>query len=198
MIAFKACEECILSIVKQNELAFAQNGTKPSTVASILHSETMSDITAKLEQAEEIERKQAERTAQLENQSAQELEQKKAELQKEYEQFKNMLDIQKQELDHDRLDNRQLIKGEVDIQVKQTEAGLNTENPSDIIDAIERNNLERKKSDEEERLHKKAEQQKDRELDLKQEEIRVKEKDTDNKLKIAKENKNKYDKPQKS
>lgn len=177
---------------KANSQAFAQNGSRPETLAEILESDTMSDILSVLENAKEVEMRIAEKQARSEGESAQELEATKNEIAKDFESFKSNLVTSEMEAKADREDNREYIKGEVALSVENVKEGA-YQDPSNVIDSIEKNNLEREKSDESNRANKKQEELKEKELSIKEKDVEAKRYNTDVNLKIAKENRNKYD-----
>jgi len=173
---------------KQYAQSFAQNGATPSTVGKIIGADSLVEVTAILEG---IEAKQHERE-QASAKSEQEAEAMRKQTEQEFEGYKSMLRREEAELEHDRLDNREYIKGDIELSKQTNEETAANEDTS--IEDIESRNLDRLKEGNQEKDRSFGRASKARELDLKEKEIKVKEKDSDNRLKIAKENKNRHDK----
>jgi hypothetical protein len=180
-----------LNAYKQFAQAFAQNGQSPSTVLSIIRSQNVQSLDAKLRQVEDMQRKQIEAQSGSEQEAAMAMKQ----LEKEMIEFKATLDMTAQEADHDRLDQREIIKGDIELGV----ANITSEQePDDTINDIEKRALDRDKLYTEQAKEDNASSLKREELKLKKEEMVTKANTekykADTSLKIAKENKNKFDK----
>lgn len=169
--------------------AFSQNGASPSTVAKIIDADSITSITKTLEEIEEVQRQRDESAAK----SEQEAELMKIEREKEFEQFKHMLNLDILQKENDRLDNREYIKGEIEAGIEEIKAGSNEDSSSLVEDAY-KNSIEREKimNDRASKLDEKS--LKERELNIKEKEVDVKKYQADTSLEIAKENRNKYDK----
>ena len=180
-----------LANYKQFAQAFAQNGQSPSTVLEIIRSENILNLKEKLSKIEEMQMQQVEKNAANER----EAEAQKVELEKEFEAFKAELESKHTELENDRLDNREIIKGEIDLRKEGLMASSSAE---DTIDDIERRGIEREKLYSDERRDNTTKDLKEKELSLKEKEMMTRAESekykADISLKIAKENKNKYDK----
>ena len=124
--------------------------------------------------------------------SEQEAEQARMATEREFEEYKSMLNTNEMEALQDRLDNREYIKGDVEL-TKSTNEELSA-NLDSTIEDVENRTTERIKQQNERSKLDNEKSSKRRELDLKEKEINVKEKDSENKLKIARENKNRHDK----
>jgi hypothetical protein len=173
---------------KQYAQAFAQNGSTPSTVGKIVQSDSLIQVTKILEKIEADQMKQQQAAAK----SEQEAEQARMATEREFEEYKSMLNTNEMEALQDRLDNREYIKGDVEL-TKSTNEELSA-NLDSTIEDVENRTTERIKQQNERSKIDNEKSSKRRELDLKEKEINVKEKDSENKLKIARENKNRHDK----
>lgn len=177
-----------LNMFKSYAQAFAQNGAAASTVGKIIQADSLLEVTKVLEGIEEKQAKAAESNAQSEQEAQLALK----EVEKEFEAYRHMLGLETMNVDHDRLDNREYIKGDIEL----TKESMSESTPDSVPDIsnIEDRNSERVKELQDQRKQNSEEAFKSKEMSLKERELDIKEKDTDNKLKIAKVNKNKHDK----
>lgn len=177
-----------LKSLKAYAQAFAQNGSKPSTVAKVIKAESMVEITSILEEVESIQEKIDANLAENER----EAEAARDNRLKEFEEYKHLLGVDLMEKTEDRKDNQILMQGEIDIKKES----ISDESPAESMSisdiekrSLEREELYRKKDDDINKV-----KNKNRELDLKEKSIEIEKYKADNQLKIAKENKNKHDK----
>lgn len=98
----------VLNTMKSQIGAMMQNGTKPSTVLAMLQANNIAKLQQDLLRIEEQEAEMA--AAQADNEAS--MSELENELKKEYEEFKNSLDMLKIELEWDRRDQNETIKGE--------------------------------------------------------------------------------------
>jgi hypothetical protein len=184
-----------LNNFKQFAHAFAQNGSKPTTVLDVIKSTSIIGLENKLAAAEKVTAEETQQQGQQDSKNAQELEQMKSDLAKDLEVFRNDLKIDYMEKEADRLDNREVIKGDIELEKLGMEDS-NADNTPDILD-VESRNIERMKANNDKEKNLSEAGLKNKELDIKAKEAMIKA-DTekykaDTSLKVAKENKNKYD-----
>jgi hypothetical protein len=172
---------------KQLAQAFAQNGVPPSTILDILESDHKITIRNKLKRVEDI----AQQNAQQQAASEQEAELQKMEVEKQFKAFEHGLGLETLNVEQDRLDNRELIKG--DVELAKIAAQNEVQGDEVSIQDIEKGNIERQKAMEQGTANRNAETLKSRELDIKEKDVAMKKYQADTQLKIAKENKNSYD-----
>lgn len=177
--------------LKQFSQAFAQNGATPSTVFDVIRETSVIGLENKLKAAEQLTQQQQQQQGQQQTQ----LEEMKSQLSKDLENFRHGLNVDFMNQEADRLDNREIIKGDIELEKAGME-DTNADNSPDILD-VEDRNIERQKVTNQQSKDTSEAGLKNKDLDIKREGIQSKERIESNKadtaLKVAKENKNKYD-----
>ncbi len=171
-----------LQTLKQLAHSFAQNGSMPSTVAEILDSDNFARVKGLLAQVEqkmqETEGQAAQAAAQAEQEKAQGEQQKLVQEQ--------MFEADQNQLDRD----KDIMLKQMDIDKELYAQDVNNNQIPDANE-IEKRQIEREHFRDE--MHEKKRENKSKES-LDKEKLRIEEKKIDTQLKVAKENKNKYDK----
>lgn len=178
-----------LAVMKQQAAAFASQGAKPSLVAEVLQANNISKLKSILKsmEADELEKAQ-----QMEATKA-EQEQALKQVEANYKQIEHEFNMLLQEAKYDREENLEHIKGQY--KLADTDAPDDTLDPIALQDTITRKDqmLAKTRIDEEKlRLEQRKLQQ---EAVSKQKEREIEKYKADTQLKIARENKNQYDKP---
>lgn len=181
----------VLDGLKQMAQAFAQNGQSPTTILEVLKAENISSLNSVLKKVEEKQMQMS----QQQQQAEQEMAQQELNVTMMLEELKGKLNLDAINLEYDRKERIELIKGDISLYA----AGGDADNNGVLdINEVENRALEREKLS--------------KDLQIKTAELLLKNKELDNKkaadimkantdiykadtqLKVAKSNKNRYDK----
>lgn len=153
-----------LELIKNQVNAIAQRkDVKPSTIIDIATTESFTELKALMKQAEAVEESIISKREQAEGERQQQLEQ----MRQDYQIFLHGLEVDKQEKDHDRLDNREYIKASLD---KDPGAGIDP-----YLGEVQKASTERLKTMEKSRLEERKIELKKEDQNIKREEIKAKE-----------------------
>jgi hypothetical protein len=181
----------VLDNIKQMSQAFAQNGQVPSTILEVLKAENISSLSSILKQVEEKQMQMAQQAQQSEQQQAEQ----ELNVQMMLEKLRGQLEIDKINAEYDRKERIELIKGDVAL----TTVGGDTDGNGVLdINEVENRALEREKVGIDAKFRTAELMLKQKEIDTKQNAAVLKAQTdvykADTQLKVAKQNKNKYDK----
>ncbi len=180
-----------LDAAKNLAQAFAQNGSKPSTVVEILKADNVAKVQQTLKRIEAIEMEQAQAQAEQDHKNQLEQIQQQQAIQKEFEEYKSMFEINQMNAEYDRKEQLAFIDGEIKTNIEQVKlsgnvTGDTNNNGIPDINEIYTHAREREKMYMEDNISRNEHTIKQQELLIKEKESKRKEKETAEKLKIEK------------
>ena len=165
--------------LQQYAQAFAQNGESPLTILEIMKANSLSQVESILNDMEYRQTKKA----QQEYESQSQLIEQENQIKVQFEEYKNTFEINKMNAEYDRKERIELIKGQLNQLSFQNTIDANNNGVADSLEFMSQvNDMDSKEKD---RMLKREE------LQSKE---RIENKKAETALRIAKENKNKYDK----
>lgn len=178
-----------LEIVRQQVQAFAQNGMPPSTIVDVVRARSLSKLQQILREKEVESVEAQQRAAEAENEVAEKIEMIKG----QFSELQGLIDERLINIEYDRKEEIEHIKGAYS--TYRNVEGTGDNNANDIPDALE---VRKQFADETDKTIKRTieqqklaiqSRQKDRELDIKERELKVRKEIADKQAKVALKNK---------